>query len=84
MVKGNSQRTIAIPGNDEAWLVEDRKRRVVWSTDTTTCVNCDSTIDLDTTHYHVTLRAAATDGEDGTTRELVFCSRTCADEWLRW
>lgn len=79
----NSQRTTTIPGRDGEWINENPTRRIVWTTDTTECANCESTFRLDNAHYYVTLRGSPSTTTDVDSREIVFCSRSCADKELK-
>ena len=51
----------------------------MWTTETTECLNCGSTVDLDTAHYYATLRSDRSDSTE--TRTVVFCSRNCFEKW---
>lgn len=66
--------------SDEEWFGEGLTRRVVWTTDTTECANCGSTFDLDTAHYYVTHHTAHSASTGADSNEVVFCSRSCAEE----
>lgn len=65
--------------DEDEWVVEGRRRRAVWTTETTECANCGSTLELGTTYYYATLRSIQSTPTQ--TRELVLCSRNCFDEW---
>lgn len=65
--------------SDEEWVIEDLTQRAVWTTETTDCVHCGSTVDLETVHYYATCRPVRSTTTQ--TRDLVFCSRGCFDEW---
>lgn len=66
--------------SDEEWIEEDLTRRVVWTTDTTECANCGSTVELNTAHYYVTFHTTHSTSTGADSNEVVFCSRSCAEE----
>lgn len=80
--RGNSSNTITLNESDEEWTVEDFTRRVSWTDETAECTNCGSAFELDTTHYYATLRPCQSTSPTEVSREPVFCSQSCADEWL--
>lgn len=51
----------------------------MWTTETTECLNCGSTVDLDTAHYYATLRSDRSASTK--TRTAVFCSQNCFEKW---
>lgn len=69
-----------IPPDSSAELaIENLTKRVVWTTDTTECHSCGSTVELRSDHYYATPEA----DDESTSDEVVFCSRACAESYFR-
>ena len=73
------------PGYPDDWVVTRVGRRAVWNGGEKQCANCGTTIDLDQRHYYAEL-AHDVDMQGqrlrSETRQAVFCTRTCLDEWF--
>lgn len=50
------------------------KPRVAWASGTEACASCETTFDLDTTHYYVRVESS---NDEYRAAETLFCSRAC-------
>lgn len=78
-----SSESVTFGDSEERWTVESFTRRGSWSEETTECANCQLTVRLDTVHYHALLLPHRLTNPTEESREVVFCSRSCADEWFQ-
>jgi hypothetical protein len=70
------------PDHENSWRITHVGRRAKWAAATEPCTVCDRSVDLNTSHYYVTLaHDPAIIVRRASDRELVFCGQRCLEVW---